>query len=65
LAGPDMGVLVITHYPRILEYLHPDVVHVLHDGRVVASGGADLAQRIEREGYEPLLGAAAAAAPVA
>ncbi|HEY4869766.1 MAG TPA: Fe-S cluster assembly ATPase SufC [Candidatus Dormibacteraeota bacterium] len=65
LAGPDMGVLVITHYPRILEYLHPDVVHVLHDGRVVASGGADLAQRIERDGYEPLLGAAAAAAPVA
>ncbi len=51
LAGPDMGVLVITHYPRILEYLHPDVVHVLHDGRVVTSGGAELAQRIERDGY--------------
>jgi Fe-S cluster assembly ATP-binding protein len=65
LAGPDMGVLVITHYPRILEYLHPDVVHVLHDGRVVTSGGAELAQRIERDGYEPLLAAAAAAAPVA
>jgi len=65
LAGPDMGVLVITHYPRILEYLQPDVVHVLHDGRVVTSGGAELAQRIEREGYEPILGAAAAAAPVA
>jgi Fe-S cluster assembly ATP-binding protein len=65
LAGPDMGVLVITHYPRILEYLQPDVVHVLHDGRVVTSGGAELAQRIERDGYEPILGAAAAAAPVA
>jgi Fe-S cluster assembly ATP-binding protein len=65
LAGPDMGVLVITHYPRILEFLRPDVVHVLHDGRVVTSGGAELAQRIERDGYEPLLGAAAAAAPVA
>lgn len=62
LAGPDMGVLVITHYPRILEHLRPDVVHVLHDGRVVTSGGADLAQRIERDGYEPILGVAAAAA---
>jgi Fe-S cluster assembly ATP-binding protein len=62
LAGPDMGVLVITHYPRILEYLRPDVVHVLHAGRVVTSGGADLAKRIEREGYEPILGTAAAAA---
>ncbi|MFN2581367.1 MAG: Fe-S cluster assembly ATPase SufC [Candidatus Dormibacteria bacterium] len=61
LVGPDMGVLVITHYPRILEYLRPDVVHVLHQGRVVTSGGADLAQRIGREGYEPILGAAAAA----
>jgi Fe-S cluster assembly ATP-binding protein len=61
LCGPDMGVLVITHYPRILEHLHPDRVHVLHDGRVVTSGGADLAREIEREGYEPLLGTAAAA----
>jgi Fe-S cluster assembly ATP-binding protein len=64
LAGPEMGVLVITHYPRILQYLRPDRVHVLHDGRVVTSGGAELAQRIERGGYEPILGAAAAA-PVA
>ncbi|MFZ0129740.1 MAG: Fe-S cluster assembly ATPase SufC [Candidatus Dormiibacterota bacterium] len=61
LCGPDMGVLVITHYPRILEHLHPDRVHVLHDGRVVTSGGADLARKIEREGYEPILGTAAAA----
>ena len=60
LAGPDMGVLVITHYPRILEYLRPDVVHVLHGGRVVTAGGPDLAQRIEREGYEPILGTAVA-----
>ncbi|MBV8195264.1 MAG: Fe-S cluster assembly ATPase SufC [Candidatus Dormibacteraeota bacterium] len=60
LAGPDMGVLVITHYPRILQYLKPDVVHVLHAGRVVTSGGSDLAQRIEREGYEPILGTAVA-----
>ncbi len=62
LCGPDMGVLVITHYPRILEYMRPDRVHVLSEGRVVTSGGADLAQRIEREGYEPILGVAAAAA---
>jgi Fe-S cluster assembly ATP-binding protein len=61
LAGPDMGVLVITHYPRILQYLRPDTVHVLHDGRVVTSGGAELAQRIERDGYEPILGAVATA----
>ena len=62
IAGPDIGVLVITHYPRILEYLRPHVVHVMHDGRVVTSGGPDLAQRIEREGYEPILGTAAAQA---
>ena len=60
LAGPDMGVLVITHYPRILEYMRPDAVHVLHAGRVVTSGGPDLARRIEREGYEPILGTAVA-----
>jgi len=60
IAGPETGVLVITHYPRILEYLRPHVVHVMHDGRVVTSGGPDLAQRIEREGYEPILGTAAA-----
>ncbi|HEX6538836.1 MAG TPA: Fe-S cluster assembly ATPase SufC [Candidatus Dormibacteraeota bacterium] len=60
LAGPDMGVLVITHYPRILEFLRPDAVHVLHQGRVVTSGGYELAQRIESDGYEPILGTAVA-----
>jgi len=49
---PELGVLVITHYQRILQYLRPDVVHVLVDGRIVASGGADLAQRLEQEGYD-------------
>jgi len=49
---PDLGVLVITHYQRILQYLEPDVVHVLVDGRIVASGGMELANRLEREGYE-------------
>jgi Fe-S cluster assembly ATP-binding protein len=62
VAGPDMGLLVITHSPRILEYLRPDVVHVLHQGRVVLSGGHDLARRIEQDGYDPILGATGAAA---
>jgi Fe-S cluster assembly ATP-binding protein len=61
LAGPEMGALVITHYPRILEYLHPDRVHVLHQGRVVTSGGGELARQIERDGYEPILGNSAIA----
>ena len=60
--GTDMGVLVITHYPRILEYLRPDAVHVLHRGRVVVSGGHDLARRIEADGYDPILGAGAGTA---
>ena len=60
LAGPDMGVLVITHYPRILQYLRPDAVHILNRGRVVTSGGHELADRIERDGYEPILGTAVA-----
>jgi Fe-S cluster assembly ATP-binding protein len=62
LAGPDMGILIITHYYRILEFLTPDVVHVLHDGRVVKSGGASLAREIEKTGYDPILGVAAGAA---
>ncbi|GAC1570318.1 MAG: Fe-S cluster assembly ATPase SufC [Candidatus Dormibacteria bacterium] len=56
LAGPEMGVLVITHYPRILEFLQPDRVHVLSEGRIVTSGGHDLARSIEAGGYEPILG---------
>jgi len=62
VAGPDMGVLVITHYPRILEHLTPDVVHVFADGRVVLSGDAELAHRIERDGYDPILGPSLSAA---
>jgi Fe-S cluster assembly ATP-binding protein len=49
---PDLGVLLITHYQRILQYLEPDVVHILVDGRVVASGDAELAHRLETEGYD-------------
>jgi Fe-S cluster assembly ATP-binding protein len=51
-AHPELGVLAITHYTRLLEELVPDVVHILMDGRVVASGGPELASRVETEGYE-------------
>jgi Fe-S cluster assembly ATP-binding protein len=49
---PKLGVLLITHYQRILQYLQPDVVHVMIDGRIVASGGPELAPRLEQEGYD-------------
>jgi Fe-S cluster assembly ATP-binding protein len=49
---PELGVLAITHYQRLLNYLQPDRVHILVDGRVVESGGPELAGRLEREGYE-------------
>ena len=48
----DMGVLAITHYQRLLDHLHPDVVHILIDGRIVKRGGSEIAERLEREGYE-------------
>jgi Fe-S cluster assembly ATP-binding protein len=51
-ARPEMGVLLITHYQRILQALQPDVVHILIDGRVADTGGPDLAERLEREGYD-------------
>ena len=50
---PALGVLLVTHYTRILELLRPDAVHVLVDGRIVESGGPKLAERLEAEGYEP------------
>ena len=52
LARASLGILLITHYQRILSHLAPDAVHLLVNGRVVESGGADLALRLEREGYE-------------
>ena len=51
-ARPELGILLITHYQRILDHLTPDVVHVLLDGRIVASGGPELAQRIESGGFD-------------
>ena len=50
--GPDKGVLLITHYQRLLDYVKPDFVHVLAGGRIVKSGGAELALQLEEEGYE-------------
>ena len=51
-AHPDLGVLVITHYQRLLDHLTPDVVHILVDGRIVATGGPELAEQLEAEGYD-------------
>ena len=52
LHGPDMGVVIITHYQRILNYIKPDYVHVMMDGRIVESGRADLAIHLEEHGYD-------------
>jgi Fe-S cluster assembly ATP-binding protein len=52
LAGPDLGILVITHYQRLLNYIKPDHVHVMLDGRIVESGGPDLALSLEEHGYD-------------
>jgi Fe-S cluster assembly ATP-binding protein len=59
LRTPDRGFLVITHYQRLLDHIQPDVVHILADGRIVATGGPELALKVEVEGYEGLVGAAA------
>ncbi|GLY09535.1 Fe-S cluster assembly ATPase SufC [Pseudobacillus badius] len=52
MRSEDFGCLMITHYQRLLNYITPDVVHVMMQGRVVKSGGAELAQRLEAEGYD-------------
>ena len=54
LRTPETAAIVITHYQRLLEYIVPDVVHVLKDGRIVETGGRELVDRIEREGYESI-----------
>src|SRR5207253_2136340 len=61
LVGPEMGALVITHYQRILNYVKPDHVHVFVDGRIVESGGAELAEKLEADGYDPFIPAKAEA----
>jgi len=52
LSGPEMGLLVITHYQRLLNYIHPDHIHVLIQGRIVESGGVEIVEKLEAEGYE-------------
>jgi Fe-S cluster assembly ATP-binding protein len=52
LSGPNLGILVITHYQRILNYIKPHFVHVMLNGRIVESGGADLALHLEEKGYD-------------
>lgn len=55
LGSSDLGVLLITHYTRILRYIHPQFVHVMIAGRIVEEGGAELADRLENEGYDRFL----------
>ncbi len=59
MRSPDRAMLVITHYQRLLDYIKPDRVHVLSAGRIVASGGPELAHELEREGYDKYARAAA------
>jgi len=59
LRGPELGVLIITHYTRILRYIDPDEVHVMFEGQLVASGGPELADELETHGYEYLKAGAA------
>ncbi|MEX1092343.1 MAG: hypothetical protein WEF28_04220, partial [Acidimicrobiia bacterium] len=52
LTGPDRGFLIITHYQRLLDYITPDAVHIFMDGRILESGGPQLAKKLEEEGYD-------------
>jgi len=61
LMNPEMGLLLITHYQRLLNYIRPQFVHVLVDGRIVKSGGPELAEQLEATGYDEYEAAAAAA----
>lgn len=54
LVGPDLGILLVTHYQRILNYITPDHVHVMMQGRIVMSGGKELAPELEQKGYEEI-----------
>jgi Fe-S cluster assembly ATP-binding protein len=65
MRGPDIGVLLITHYNRILQYLTPDRVHVMVAGRIVQSGGPELAEQLEDSGYAELVAEFGGAAPSA
>ncbi|HIE56012.1 MAG TPA: Fe-S cluster assembly ATPase SufC, partial [Chromatiaceae bacterium] len=60
LRGPERSILMITHYQRLLDYIQPDFVHVLANGRIIRSGGKELALELEEKGYGWVLGEAAA-----
>ena len=60
LRSPERGFVLVTHYQRLLQYIVPDHVHVLAEGRILKSGGKELAERLEAEGYETIRGEAAA-----
>ncbi len=64
-ANGDVGVLLITHYTRILRHIRPDLVHVFAGGRIVESGGPELAEELEAEGYVKYTGTAEAASAAA
>jgi Fe-S cluster assembly ATP-binding protein len=64
MRGPDLGVVMITHYSRILRYITPDRVHVMVDGRIVEFGGPELAEQLEQEGYEGVRSRLGIPAPV-
>jgi len=55
MRGPDLGIVVITHYNRMLEFIKPTHVHVLIGGKIVKRGGAELAQEVDRHGYQPII----------
>ena len=57
MRSPEKAVLLITHYQRLLDYVQPDFVHILADGRIVKSGGPDLAKQLEAEGYDEVMAA--------
>ncbi|MEL6978892.1 MAG: Fe-S cluster assembly ATPase SufC [Pseudomonadota bacterium] len=60
LRGPDRSFLVITHYQRLLDHIKPDIVHIMADGKIVETGGPDLALKVESEGYADILSRSAA-----
>jgi Fe-S cluster assembly ATP-binding protein len=62
-AGADNAIVLVTHYQRLLDYIVPDYVHVMHDGRIVRTGGKELALELEERGYDGIDADAASAAP--
>ena len=58
MRSEKFSMLLITHYQRLLHYVEPDFVHILYEGRIIQSGGKDLALKLEQEGYKDLIGPA-------